>query len=322
MTKTLGLASSLVFTLAFGCSSSDANSSQQQNQNGDSGAPQTGGPEPVIPVAHHACPQLATGDATFGPATVKLWVGQKQTDKKGPILLYWHGTGSTADAEYTEFMNAPANPIVDEIQAEGGVAAFFTTTVGSTAANNTGNNVWYTDDFDIADDIVACAVEQLNIDTRRIYAAGCSAGGLESGTMAIMRSSYLAAAIPNSGGHILPAGIQFEDPNHIPSVMTTHGYEANDQIIVHFEDTSKNLNRQIIGAGGQAYDCTTPNGHCMILVTPIVIDPQLVVAAQWQFLKDHPFGIKTDPYANGLPAVFPTYNGREICEKVTPGGDQ
>jgi hypothetical protein len=29
--------------------------------------------------------------------------------------------------------------------------------------------------------------------------------------------------------------------------------------------------------------------------------------AQWQFCKDHPFGVTPDPYAGGLPSSFPSY---------------
>jgi hypothetical protein len=314
MTKNLGFASALVTTLACACSSS---STHPQTTKGDASVAEGGGkegPVPVLPAVPDACPALQTGTMSIDGASVKLWVGQRQADQKGSILLYWHGTGSAAD-EVGAFMNTAANPIVDEITAEGGVVASFETTNGK--GDNTGNNVWYTGDYDVADIIVACAAQQLNIDTRRIYAAGCSAGGLEAGTAAILRSSYLAAVVPNSGGHILPGSIAFQDPNHIPAVMTTHGTYANDVVGIHFIDWSKALDRQIIGSGGQAVDCTTPNGHCMILFHPEVISPDLVVAAQWQFLKDHPFGQTTNPYANGLPSVYPSF-----CAQVTVGGDQ
>jgi hypothetical protein len=321
MMKSFSLAPALLFTLALGCSSSSSDKTHQ-GQDLDSGTQL--GPEPVLPAAPDTCPTLETGTVTVQGKAVKMWVGQQQADKKGPILLYWHGTGSTADeviALTDPRPNPPpggtSNPVIDEIVSEGGVVASFTDTVGGTAAENTGNNVWYTTDFNIADAIVACAARQLNIDTRRIYAAGCSAGGLESGTMAIMRSSYIAAAIPNSGGHILPGGVPFEDPAHIPAVMTVHGTMDKDKVIIDFETWSHALDQQVVGAGGHALDCTTPNGHCMILLTPIVINPATVIAAQWQFLKDHPFGLMSDPYANGLPSVFPSF-----CANVTVGGDQ
>ena len=227
---------------------------------------------------------------------VELFVGDKQPDKKGPILLYWHGTGSTAD----EIKITMATQL-EEIQATGGIAASWTT---STMMNttNTGNNVWYTGDYDVADVIVACAIQQLNVDSRRIYAAGCSAGGLQSGSMAFARSSYLAGAMPNSGGDILIT--TFDDPTHMPSVITAHGSYAQDFVFLHFQDTSFAEDQTIAKMGGFAIDCNHGGGHCGA--------PQDLIAAQWQFLKDHPFGIQEDPYANGLPSTFPSY-----CMKIT-----
>jgi len=316
--SSVALAPALLFTLALGCSSSSDGKQVTEQHVSDAGPSSTySGPEPKIPAAPDVCPVLQTGTVSVLGKDVKMWVGEKQPDKKGPVLFYWHGTGSTAD-EISAFMNTAQNPILDEIQQEGGIAVSFTDTIKT--GDNTGNLVWYTGDYDIADVILACAVQQLNIDTRRIYAAGCSAGGLEVGTMALMRSSYLAAVIPNSGGQILPGNATFDDPSHVPAVMTAHGTYANDYVILHFIDWSKKLDQEIVGAGGMAVDCTHPNGHCMIFPPASgtnTIDPGEVIAAQWQFLKDHPFGVSKDPYADGLPSSFPSF-----CEKVSVGGDQ
>lgn len=220
---------------------------------------------------------------------VQMWVGEKQADKKVPVVFYWHGTGSVA-GEAQAFM---ANQI-QEVQSEGGVFASFTTSLGT--GTTTGNNVWYVDDFKLADVIAACAVKQLNIDTHRIYAAGCSAGGLQAGSMVFSRSSYLAAAMPNSGGSVFVN--QFEDPSHIPSVITAHGGAA-DMVIIKFADTSKAEDQLVANNGGIAVDCDHGGGHCG--------DPAELVTAQWQFLKEHPFGVNPDPYAAGLPDSFPAY---------------
>jgi hypothetical protein len=61
-------------------------------------------------------------------------------------------------------------------------------------------------------------------------------------------------------------------------------------------------------------NCVTQNGHCMIF-PPSVEDPAPYIAAQWQFLKDHPFGTTVDPYENGLPTSFPS-----VCQEVVAGG--
>ena len=41
-----------------------------------------------------------------------------------------------------------------------------------------GTFVFCTGDFDIVDQLVACAVKNRNVDPHRIYSMGCSAGGL------------------------------------------------------------------------------------------------------------------------------------------------
>src|SRR6185295_11705749 len=104
---------------------------------------------------------------------VQLWVGQRQPNKKGSVMFYWHGTGSSSSEA------SLLGPALNEIQADGGIVASFTTSLGT--GQTTGNSVWFTDDFKMADVVLACAVAQLNIDTHRVYTAGCSAGGLQAG---------------------------------------------------------------------------------------------------------------------------------------------
>jgi poly(3-hydroxybutyrate) depolymerase len=252
--------------------------------------PVTGSGEPRIPAKVGECPKLATGNITVLGQQVQLWVGKKQEGVKGPVMFYWHGTGSSASEAVGGLGGA-----LNEIQQQGGLVASFTTTTKK--GQNTGNNVWYTGDFEMSDQILACAVEQLNIDTQRIYTAGCSAGGLQAGSMVYGRSSYLAAAMPNSGGTTFP--FKLEDPAHVPALITTHGAMGKDVVVIEFTTTSQTETKDIAAKGGFAVDCDHGGGHCG--------SPAAVKAAQWQFLKDHPFGVKPEPYAAGLPASFPTF---------------
>jgi hypothetical protein len=250
-----------------------------------------GGAEPqptMLPTAKETCPQLATGNATILGQTVQLWVGERQEDRKAPVLFYWHGTGSVS-AEAGVFMQKQ----IDEIVADGGLVASFVTSTGT--GDYTGPFVWHSDDFNVADEILACAIQQLNVETRRIYSAGCSAGGLQTSAMVYMRSGYIAAAMPNSGGTGNPLPLQ--DPSHVPAVITTHGAPGSDVVVIDFSVTSAAFVNDLTAKGGFAVDCNHGGGHCG--ATPEV------VAAQWQFLKDHPFGVTPEPYASGLPASFP-----------------
>src|SRR5262249_49283728 len=143
----------------------------------------------------------------------------------------------------------------------------------------TGNNVWYTGDFDIADEIDACAIQEQHIDTRRIHALGFSAGGLQSGAMAFARSNYIASVVTYSGGSL---SANLKDPSNVPSVMCQHGDKGSDMVIIDFADASAALENAIKGKGGFAMDCHHPGGHLI---------PAGDVPASWHFLKDHPFKV-------------------------------
>lgn len=275
-----------------GGSSSGSGSSSGTTRDGGSGSSSgtitTTGAGPKIPAVSGTCPTLATGTITVLGQSVSIWAGAKSATP-APILFYWHGTGSSAmEAQY--IMGTQINEIV----SEGGLVASFSTSTGQ--GTNTGDAVWYTGDFAMADQILACAVQQLNIDTRKIYTAGCSAGGLQSGAMVYSRASYLAASMPNSGGIVV--SFPSDDPSHIPSVITTHG-GTSDMVVVSFSQTSATLDNDIAMKGGYVVDCNHGGGHCGA--------PAPDIAAQWQFCKDHPYGVSPNPYSGGLPSSFPSY---------------
>ena len=165
--------------------------------------------------------------------------------------------------------------------------------------------VFTTGDYKSADQVVACAVKQLNIDTKRIYTSGASAGGLAAGEMAYGRSSYVAATLPNSGGQGgYPMNMVLNDPTHVPAAMTMHGAMGVDVVVIDFGDSSLREDNDIVAKGGFAIDCNHGGGH--------VAAPPDLKAAGWVFLKAHPFGVNPFPYAGGLPAGFPPY-----CKIIT-----
>jgi predicted esterase len=291
-----------------GASSGSGNSSGGGDDGGSSGTGPvtTTGADPTIPAPMGTCPTLtgmSGGTVTISGTAVSIWSGTKGSTP-APIVFYWHGTGSTA-SEVTTFMQ----PQLTEIVQEGGLVASFSTSTSQ--GQDTGDAVWYTGDFAMADQILACAVQQLNINTRMIYTAGCSAGGLQAGAMMFSRSAYLAAAMPNSGGETF-ANAYMQENAHVPSVMTAHGGSA-DMVVISFATASATLDMDIASRassskppGGYAIDCNHGGGHCGIFFAPAV-DYAAYISAQWQFCKDHPYGVATDPYASGLPASFPSY---------------
>ncbi|MDB4973628.1 MAG: hypothetical protein JWN48_1969 [Myxococcaceae bacterium] len=251
----------------------------------------TGGSDPVIPKATGTCPDFKTGTMTIGGlAGIQVQAGPKKSGT-GSLVFYWHGTGSNAGEANIMLPAAARKEILDH----GGLIVSFE---GSTkkGADCSGTGIFSQGDFEIADLIASCAVDNYGIDPRRIYTTGCSAGGLQSGCMAALRSSYIAAAVPNSGGLVSPLKIQ--DAKHVPSVMTMHG-GSSDMVIVTFSQTSKTLDSLISKAGGLVINCDHGGGHCQA--------PADLQSSGWQFMKDHPFGVTPDPYAAGIPGSYPKY---------------
>jgi predicted esterase len=212
--------------------------------------------------------------------------------KNGALLFYWHGTGSSSAYEVGRLPAA----MLDDIKATGSIIAGFN---GSGSAGGkgdcSGTAAHNMADFDAADQLVACAIKKHGIDPRRIYSAGCSAGGLQTGCMAMVRSSYLAAVAPNSGGIVTPQPWQ---DAHSPAVMTMHG-GSGDMVIVTFSETSAAFDMQAKTHGSFVINCDHGGGHCAA--------PDDLKVAYWQFLKDHPFGIEKSPWAAGFPAGVPDY---------------
>ena len=260
------------------------------------------GTNPVLPMAPEPCKPLTTGMHTILGTTVHLWVGARSEQQRGPIYISWHGTGASGADAMTALGAFGA-----EILGAGGVIAAPVGTTGN--GMSTGNATWYTGDFAIADYVVACAAEQLNIDARRIWTGGDASGGLQAGAMVYWRSTYLAAAITNSGGAIPgTAAFMFQGDRAAP-VLTMHGAKGSDMVVIDFSETSLGLCRNVVGHGGFAIDCDHGGGHAAA--------PPELRASAFEFLKAHPFGVAPEPYAGGLPATFPSFCkiiGSEECQ--------
>jgi predicted esterase len=250
-----------------------------------------------LPKPSGACPDFAAPSTiTVTPdgkaRNVRLWIGDEAKTKDGPIVFFWHGAGgSPDDATY-----ALSQAVIDEIVASGGIVA------APVHDPNAGQLPWYlclggTDESDlrVMDEVLACAIEKVGVDLRRIHSVGFSAGAMNTTQIGWRRSGYIASVVTFSGAQVgVPPD---EDPtNKFPAMIFDGG--AKDIVIINFQQGSEKYAQSLKDEGHFSFLCDHGMGHTV---------PADGRAPAWQFLKDHPFGISPEPYATALPAGFPKY---------------
>jgi hypothetical protein len=280
-----------------GTGGSETDAAAPSGPSGGSGAAPT-----MLPTVMGTCPTITPGmsakTVTFAGEPVELWTGTPSGDAGGPLVMYWFPTTGTSD-DVEQFFG-PQD--IAAVTAKGGMVASFakSTTMGT----NTGDAVWYTGDFAVADQVVACAIQSLKINTRQIYVTGASAGALQATWMSYVRSGYIAAAVTLSGGlDELSAGASLtpttlQDPSNVPSIMAVHGAKGSDVVVIDFAVASASWEADIASKHGFSMDCNTGGGH--------VSGPPQILPGVWQFMEDHPFKVITQPYPP-IPSIYPSY---------------
>jgi predicted esterase len=292
-----------------GCGSDDAAAAETQTPTGPTPKAE------FLPRPTGQCPGFADGAGctsdetslicTFSPAgivprPVRIWMSEEARKKPGPLVSFWHGlTRSASDATFT--LGGLGQAVVDDIVAKGGIVASaersekrMTTSLTELPwllALGTGDE----DDLLVLDEVVGCAIEEVGIDTRRIHTSGMSAGGLQTGQVNARRSGYLASTAVFSGGQLGEPAIQ--DPDNKLPVILFHG-GPNDVVVLKFSELQTVYHQRLKDQGHFALLCDHAANHTV---------PAPVAQAAWDFMQDHPFGVKPEPYANGLPATMPSF---------------
>jgi hypothetical protein len=245
---------------------------------GESGAP-------VLPAPSIDCPELSNGTVMFGERSVRIYMDEAAAaEKDGPLVFYWYGTyGNPGQAEFA------LGDGVKEIMALGGIVA-------APAHANATQFPWLDgaleDDFQLADDVIACAEQKVGIDERRLHSLGMSAGGLFTTDLSYARGYFASVAAYSGGGEGT-----FVDPVNQFAALVFYGGPTDNVFNHDFQASTLAWTEQLRASGHRAELCNHGFGHFF---------PPRGGAAVTAFFLAHPYGVKW-AYEAGLPEAIPDY---------------
>jgi predicted esterase len=211
----------------------------------------------------------------------------------GPLIFSWYGMGGTPQLALEVFSDEE----IAAITALGGIIACpYHDDPGS------GPYPWYLtypdgkeDDLRVADEVLACAIQKVGVDTRRIHSIGFSSGGLHTTQMSFRRSGYIASVVVMSGG--LNGAVPSDPAPMNPfAAMIFYGGPSDSVGQTSFEALSKNYRAVLTARGSFTVLCNHNGGHS---------PPS--EQTMWPFFEAHSYGRRPQPWADGLPAGQPSY---------------
>lgn len=234
-----------------------------------------------------------------------------------PVVFNWHGLGDTA-ANMRQLLQGQVNnasykfilvtPEDSEFAIMGQSVDWEVFTVNS-ATNREAR---------LFDEILTCLEGRYSIDADRIHSVGFSIGSIVSDMLGVVRGDRLASVLTYSGGYLSNsanvatlgiAGSMVSWPapttaNKYVQVLLHGGsadtYSLAGYVTVHFDTFAANDQTYLNGLGHDVILCNHGAGHTVPIAT--FGSTQIV-----EFLKDHPKGTTTSPYASALPGDFPNY---------------
>jgi len=262
-------------------------------------------PDAYLPQVYGNCPEFPVRDprrtgspvgatVTFqterGNRSVMMWMGEAAKTLDGPLMFYWHGYGDTPN------YNGMSWDSLYELLDMGGI---YVAPAVDPVGGASWQGEWSDAEFATIDQVVACAIATVGIDTRRIHALGFSAGGAQVYRMMHERSGYLASTILYTpAGARAPIGPRQETKNKIPSIITWGAADA-----FQFRQSSEYYFDVLTeGYGFFSILCNHPGAH--------QTDTLVRENAALDFFLAHPFGTDPSPYADVFPDSVPHYCSR------------
>lgn len=163
------------------------------------------------------------------------------------------------------------------------------------------------EEFLFFDDLLACAAQTVPIDVNCVSSAGVSAGALFTDQLASARGDHLASFISLSGGTsglVRPWG----GSPHIMPAMVLWGGPGDFCIAIDFQNTSHDLEMNLVADGHPVLECVHNCGHSEPPFEPPYPDATPFLG-MWRFWLDHPYWLADgeSPWSAGVPDTTPQW---------------
>lgn len=259
-----------------------------------------GDPDPVPAYSGGSCPTFASGsnDITSSGDARDFRLFLPANPAGAPVLFLWHGLGDNAD-NFASGMGASqiaqqygAIVIVPSMAPGGGLLGpiwSFPSQLGGAPPEQ---------DLTLFDDILGCVDAQYDIDNRRVYSAGFSAGAIWTTYLTIYRAGLLASTAIFSGGVNAQLTFPYASSDYpLPVIMSHGGTSDTFNGILQFMPMMTTLADSLAADGHYGVLCTHSQGH--------TITNEIVISA-YDFLFRNEWGTGTSPLATeGIPASYP-----------------
>lgn len=280
-------------------------------------------PPPMPAYSHGECPALVGGPTADTSRVLQFPSGDQVRSFRLIVPERYDGTEAWPVVFAWHWLNASSSSFVRDGELDTATDQMgFIAVVPDSLRNENGDRsfllswpfaeVWGIEpEVVFFDDMLACVTRQLNVDPKRIYGIGVSAGGLWLTYLSTTaRANYFAAIEILSGGLGDMLGVWRMEyaptERKFPAVVLWGG--PADWLALSFQDASIRYRDELLADGHFVVECTHDAGHGIPPIDPP--EGQTRFTPMWTFMLDHPYDVPpgTSPYLDeGLPDSFPEW---------------
>jgi predicted esterase len=280
-------------------------------------------PPPLPTYSGPMCPPVVPGLNTIasqGNSRQFIFVAPSdaQPGEVFPLVFLWHWLGGEAE----DFLaKADVQNAADELRFVAAIPRDKGDLIFKWPFTAADPDARLQEEFTFFDDMLACIAEAVPVDTSCVSSTGVSAGALFTSQLGSGRGAYLSSMISLSGGTsglVRPWG----GSPHIMPAMVLWGGPSDFCIAIDFQNTSHDLENELVAAGHPILECVHNCGHSEPPFEPPFAGATPFLG-MWRFWLDHPYWLADgeSPWSSGVPDTTPEWCAMGVGNAIPRVGE-